>query len=170
MTAIIAGLAALLVMGAFLWLKPSPRDQYLSKLRSEALVQGFRIGSLRIPDTSEYGRVHTSYIIVTLYQLTTVIHESSESNFSVTRTTGESGAYLPDGWQWISRNKVTDQQYGQLRDFLTKLPVSVQLVTSDQQSVGLSWDEKDANVSFDQIKTWLQAVAKFSDKKLISTG
>ena len=70
-------LAVLLLVGSFMWLKPSPRDQFLAKLRSRALAQGFSLGSLRVPDTSAHGRVNQRFQIVTLYQLPVQLSTSS---------------------------------------------------------------------------------------------
>jgi len=169
MAAVIAVLATFVVAGAFLWLKPSPRDQHLAKLRSDALIQGFRIASLRIPDTSEYGRVNNQYKIVTVYQVSTVLHEGTDLEFTVLRTTGESGAYLPTGWCWDRRTDLTEHHYQQIAEVLAKLPLSIDVISLSSDSIALSWDEKDPNLTFDELKKTLKHIADFTNQKLLVT-
>jgi hypothetical protein len=168
MTALFIIIPILIVAGAFLWMRPSPRDQQLAKLRSAALVNGLRIGSLKVPDTSEYGRVNAKNVIVTIYQLSLELLEAKTSSFVVLRTSGEAGAYLPNGWAWEQRDCILEGQYSLLSDLLENLPMSVTAVCLDNEHASLSWDEFDETVTFDDIKTWLGSVAVGFNRKLVS--
>lgn len=159
MGALILILPILVVAGAFMWLKPSKREQELAKLRSNALVRGLRIGSLKVPDLSEYGRINQKQEIVTIYQKSLREPRDETSRFTVVRTTGESGAYLPDEWAWHQRHLLDEAQYGVLADWLRKLPESVTVVALARDSVALSWDERDPGVSFDTLEGWLDELA-----------
>lgn len=150
MTMILAVLVPILVIvGAFMWMKPSKRDQYLAKLRSDAIGYGFRMGSLRVPDLTEYGRVNERYEIVTLYQKSLIVDKEEHPTLTVLRTTGQSGAYLPSGWQWERRTGISDKQYQALSNLLEGLPMSINTIDISRDTLGLSWDEQDDNISFD---------------------
>lgn len=163
-------LAVLLLVGSFMWLKPSPRDKYLAKLRSSALAQGFSLGSLRVPDTSANGRVNQRFQIVTLYQLPVQLSANSGGRFTVLRTTGEAGAYLPDGWIWDERDGLNESQYHHLKDILTALPLSVQVISLSSGSVGLSWDERDPELSFERLKWVLAEITLMAQQKLVGAA
>lgn len=150
----------LIVAGAFLWLKPSPRDQYLAKLRSNALVQGFRISSLKVPDLSEFGRVNDKKEIVTLYEKGLQLEKDSLPRFTVLRTTGESGVFLPDGWAWDIRTNLQDEHYRVIASTIAILPSSVSLLSLMGAAVAVSWDEKDQEVTFDLLNEILAKLAQ----------
>jgi len=152
-------LPVLIVAGAFLWLKPSPRDQFLAKLRSGALQQGFKISSLKVPDLSEFGRVNNKYEIVTLYEKGLRLENGSLPQFTVVRTSGECGAYLPEGWAWDKRIHLNEAQYVLIADKLAKLPQSISVVCLMNESVAVSWDEKDPNITFEILNTELSKLA-----------
>lgn len=159
MASIIAVLSILVVAGAFMWLQPSARDKYLARLRSEAITSGFLIGSIRLPDTSEYGRVKSLYRIETLYQLSIELIDDDNVAFTVVRTSGESGAFLPDGWTWEHRASMNQSVYQAVSALLVNLPLSVEAVVVKKDTVGLVWDEKSPELTLDWIKTKLTAVA-----------
>ena len=160
-------LPILVVAGAFMWMQPSKRDQHLAKMRSEALVNGFRIDSLRVPDTSEFGRVNQKHQIVTLYQRSTEIESSSHLDVTIMRTSGEHGAYLPKGWMWDARSGVSESQTQQLAEFVLTLPESVTVLRIARDSIGVSWDEKDPGIDFKQLKEWLGVIAGIFNKVVI---
>ncbi len=168
MSALFVILPILIVAGAFLWLKPSPRDQFLAKLRSEALARGFRVTSLKVPDTSEFGRVNQKQQIVTLYQKGLRLVDGEVPEFIVLRTTGESGAYLPPGWTWDLRRHLSAEHYAYLAEFVTQLPDSISVVSLSKDAVSVCWDEKDAAVTFDNLTLWLKDVANGFKKELIT--
>jgi hypothetical protein len=167
MTAIFVIVPILIVAGAFLWMRPSPRDQQLAKLRSQALVNGLRLASVKVPDTSEFGRVNDVQTIITIYQISLVLIEADTCSFIVLRTTGESGAYLPEGWQWVQRTQMTEANYRALNGFLSNLPASVSAISLDSEHVSLNWDELDESITFAQIKSWLSEVAVFFNRQLV---
>lgn len=160
-------LPLLIVVGSFMWLKPSPRDQHLSQLRSDALGDGFRIGSLRVPVLSEYGRVNEQFEIVTLYQKSLRVDDAVKPTFTVVRTTGESGAYLPNGWQWDGRSDLTDAHYAALKRLLETLPESLSVIDVSRELIGISWDEKDPNVTFDSLRGVVTELCSSLDLALI---
>jgi len=163
-------LAILLITGSFMWLKPSPRDQFLAKLRAKALTQGFRLGSLRVPDTSDYGRVKERFQMVTLYSLPLQLAAGPSCRFTVLRTSGEAGTYLPEGWAWDERQGLSETQYEQLHRVLTSLPASIQLISLSSGSISLNWDEKDPEMSFERMRAMLVDVAQVAQQELIAAS
>jgi hypothetical protein len=167
MSFLIVVLPILVVAGAFVWLRPSHREQHLAKLRSDALVEGMRIGSLIVPDTSEYGRVNEKSIIVTLYQRSLIYKEGELSSFTALRTTGESGIFLPEGWTWDGRTNISEKEHSSLSELVRSLPPSITALSLNSDSVSLSWDEKDPELSFDALKRHLSSIAQIFARDLI---
>lgn len=160
MAPLIAILSVFVVAGAFMWMQPSKRDKHLSKLRSSAITNGFLIGSIKLPDTSEYGRVNQVFQIQTLYQRSLEIQEETEMSFTALRTTGEHGIYLPEGWDWNHRKNLQESQYQSIAAFLKELPQSVSAIVLTKNTVGLVWDEKDPDMTLEQIKSLLIQAAE----------
>ena len=167
MTYLVFILPVLVIIGAFMWLKPSPRDQRLAQLRSNALISGFRITSLKVNDNSEQGRVNQTQQIVTLYEVSLVPSKESLSEFIVQRTSGESGAYLPSGWAWEARSELSAEHYQALADLLASLPEAINLLALNRSAVGLCWDEMDEAVAYDQLKQPLLACAQIFARQLV---
>ncbi len=159
--------AVLILVGAFTWMRPSLHDQRLAKLRTNALVNGFRVTSLKVQDSTEHGRVNHLRQIVTVYQIALVLDEVGAETFTVQRTSGESGAYLPDGWSWEARHGLTDQQYQSLNAFLTSLPDFISVVSLQVDSVGLSWDESNEDITFTGIKNYLTSCASIFQRQVL---
>ncbi|EAR08033.1 hypothetical protein [Reinekea blandensis] len=159
MSGLVVILPILIIAGAFMWLRPSKRDQELSQLRSEALIRGFRVGSLKVPDTSEHGRIEQKFQIVTVYQKTLTVPREQTPAFVAVRSTGEPGIFLPDGWIWHERLLLDEPQYQVISDFLQQLPESVSVVSLRKDAVAISWDEKDPAVSFDVLDQWLKQLS-----------
>ncbi|TXR53431.1 hypothetical protein [Reinekea thalattae] len=174
MDLLIAICSSLLVIGAFLWLKPSKRDQHLAQLRSSAIAQGFLIGSIKLPDTSEYGRVNQRNSIETLYRLALEVDPQANDSphdrlaFTILRTSGESGIYLPNGWAWQQRQNVTETHYQRLAQRLAKVPEEVTALVVNDAFVGLVWNENTKEVSLQQLAELLSQLAADCDLVLIN--
>lgn len=167
MGSLIVILPILVIAGAFMWLRPSKRDQELARLRSEALVRGFRLSSLKVPDMSEYGRIEHKKAIVTVYQKTLSVPKEDTPAFVAVRSTGESGIYLPDGWAWHERHQLTETHYQHISTLLSAFPASVSVVAMGRDYVALSWDERDPEVSFDHLEQWLVSLAQAFKRAVI---
>lgn len=168
MTALFIIVPILIVAGAFMWLKPSKRDQHLAKLRADALASGLKISSLKIPDTTEYGRVKQLNRIVTLYEMPLRLDKQRLSRFTLIRTSADSGVFLPEGWAWHERNELSEADYDFLHSWLAQLPAGVEAVHLGADSVGLSWDEFDTDISFDHLGQWQQHIARHFQRQPLS--
>lgn len=163
---LIAVLAMLMLVGSFMWMRPSARDQFLAKLRSQALMSGFRISSLKIPNTTELGRIDDSKEIVTIYVKNLALVKTPTQPYTVIRTTGEAGIYLPEGWQWHERVGLSEPLMHSIAAFVDTLPLSVTVVSVDITQAAISWDEKDPSITFERLSNWLTAAAKLINRKI----
>lgn len=137
--------AILTVAGAFMWLKPSPHDRHLTRLRSAAISEGLKLYSLKVPDTSVEGRIGEKHELRTVYRLPHGFAKDGAPSFTVLRTTGVASAFLPDGWIWADDKRPSDALKQRLVSFLNDLPEQYDLVDGQPDGVGLGWDERDAN-------------------------
>lgn len=134
--------AILVLAGAFLWLKPSPRDRHLNTLRTAALSAGFKLDSIRIPDTSIEGRLAEKSSLITLYRLLHRFEKGKAPRFTVQRTTGVSSAFLPDGWKWADQHRPSEAVTQDLHEVLIGLPDQYLVLDAQPDGVGLVWDER----------------------------
>lgn len=134
--------AMVILTGAFMWLKPSPRDQHLNTLRSAALTEGFKLASIRIPDTSIEGRLADKASLATLYRILHSFDKGKAPRFTVQRTTGVSNAFLPDGWRWADQRRPSEAVTQVLHDILIELPETYLVLDAQPDGVGLAWDER----------------------------
>lgn len=138
--------AILTLAGAFMWLKPSARDRHLNQLRTQALTEGLKLQSVRLPDTSVDGRLNDKKELLTIYRLIHHFDKHQAPFFTVQRTTGVSSAFLPDGWKWADDHRPPEAQRQAIADFLEGLPEHYRVIDARPDGVGLSWDE-DAGIS-----------------------
>ena len=129
-------------------------------------MSGFRISSLKIPNTSELGRIDDSKEIVTIYLKNLTVVKHPPPHYTVIRTSGEAGIYLPDGWQWHERVGLSEELMNRIAGFVVTLPNSVSVVTVDKTQAAISWDEKDPLVTFQQLSNWLTAAAKLTNRNI----
>lgn len=154
-------IAAILVLaGAFLWLKPSPRDRHLNTLRTKAMTEGFKLQSIRLPDTSVSGRLDERKELRTLYRLLHHFDKSHAPFFTVVRTTGVANAFLPEGWTWTDSNRPPEGVQERLTAFLERLPENVTAIDARPDGVGLVWDERGAAGELPILRETLEELVK----------
>lgn len=137
--------AILVLVGSFLWLKPSKRDRRLNTLRAKAIAKGFKLQSIRLPDTSVDGRVADRKQLVTLYRLPHHFDKEGAPFFTVMRTTGVANAFLPDGWTWADKHRPPTDKQQRLADFLERQPPNILVIDARPDGVGVVWDEEDSS-------------------------
>jgi len=108
--------------------------------------------------------------MVTLYSLPLQLAAGPSCRFTVLRTSGEAGTYLPEGWAWDERQGLSETQYEQLHRVLTSLPASIQLISLSSGSISLNWDEKDPEMSFERMRAMLVDVAQVAQQELIAAS
>lgn len=162
--------AILILVGSFMWFRPSLRDQYLTKLRAEALRNGFRLGTIKIPDYTDAGLVNDSHTLVTVYYKGLTFLKTDEPlRFTIARTEGDSGIFLPDHWAWVERAQLTKSMQSDLNALLMELPNSVEATTVNNQQVGLSWSEREGALELSDISRLLQRLAHVIGRQINGT-
>lgn len=151
-TAILLIAASLLMIGAFMWVKPSPRDKHLAMLRAQALKEGLKVHTIKLDDTSEFGRVEGKQLMLAVYCLPHLFEKNSGMAFTVLRTTGVGGAFLPDGWKWSNHRRAPDWAKAALCAYLESLPDSWLALEVRMNSVGAVWDERGSADELPRLK------------------
>ena len=151
-TAVLLIAASLLMIGAFLWVKPSPRDKHLAMLRAQALNEGLKVHTIKLDDTSEYGRVEAKRLMLAVYCQPHQFEKNSGMAFTVLRTTGESGAFLPGYWKWANHRRAPEAVRAALAEFIETLPTSYIALEVRMNSVGIVWDERGSPDELPRLK------------------
>lgn len=145
----------LVIVGAVLWVKPSPRERRLAQLRQQALMDGFKVQQRRVPDLSIEGRVNGQETHLTFYR------KYCKSNFdqiyNILRTTGESGIHLPVGWIWEENLRLPENKRSPVQHLLSELPESVLGIELAPDYVGVAWDERSKD-TYPQIVELLRQI------------
>ncbi|MHA7878192.1 MAG: hypothetical protein ACX931_00240 [Saccharospirillum sp.] len=142
LTALILFGAAMVVIGAFMWVKPSPRDKHLAMLRAQALREGLKVHSIKLDDTSLDGRVEGKRLMLAVYCLPHAFDQTADMAFTVLRTSGVGGAFLPDGWKWASHRRAPEPYRADLTAFIETLPEAYLALEVRMNSVGVVWNER----------------------------
>jgi hypothetical protein len=149
-----------ILVGAFMWVKPSPRDRRLNALRNAAIQSGFKLSSIKVPDTSIEGRLAEKSSLITLYRLIHHFSKDQTPGFTVQRTTGVSSAFLPDGWKWADEHRPPEAFTTELHAVLTDLPEAYLVVDAQPDGVGLVWDERGDAETLPAIRETLERLIK----------
>ena len=158
---LIIAISIALVVGGMAWVRPSPRQSFLAKLRMQALQQGYKVAQIRVSDTTVLGRVNDESIAVIVYRL--FLSEAQQLPLAqgglILRTSGESGIYLPDGWTWADKKPLSREFIEPLCAFIAALLPSVTGIELNDKSIGLIWNERadisEINAEFEKFKTAL---------------
>ena len=146
-------LSALMIIGALLWVKPSPRDRRLAKLRMQAIAQGLSLRSLRIDDLSIEGRVHQRSLWVTAYGCRFQSPLCQPVYWQLQRSSGTASAHLPKGWVWIEKPSPDQQAIAQqLAHWLRDMPDAIGGIALTSHDCSWVWDEHSSDF-LDQLTT-----------------
>ena len=116
---LVLGLVALSMFGSIYWLKPSPRDTRLAKLRFDAIKQGLQVRQFTFkPDAAKTGV--RDDITGTTYTLQRPgSSQGGAFRFRVAGQPGWENDGLPDGLSWHDQGSADDAR--QLREALPQL-------------------------------------------------
>ena len=159
--------AACLIIGSFSYMKPTPKQKREAKIRMKAIHLGLRIKQLNMPDLSITGRVNKTKAPLVFFQLHVPAKVGAEKRIEITnkwiiqRTTGESGIYLKEGWDWNLRsteNKVVTF----LDDFLKTQNEHIQAIEVNSYYVAISWNERPNDEYIEVLMKDLETLMQFS--------
>ncbi|WP_119395631.1 hypothetical protein [Salinibius halmophilus] len=154
---IITGLAFAVVVGAWLWLRPSPRERRINKLHTDAFANGLKLRYESLPDMSNEGRVREAKKPFTFFNRE-FKEKQAWPSYTLLRTQGESSKYLPVGW-YLQQGEKLDRDVIEQHLFakLAQLPEEVVAVTQWPLGIGIAIDER-RELEIEQIKQWLDII------------
>lgn len=154
---IVTALAMAVIVGALLWLRPSPREKRINTLHTAAFANGLKLRYESLPDMTADGRVREAKTAFTFFN-----REYQEKqgwpSYTVIRTEGECSKYLPEGW-FLHHGAQLDRDTIErnLFDKLAQMPMEVTGVTQWPLGYGLAIDERK-DIDVEQIKQWLDTL------------
>lgn len=130
-----------IAFGGLAHLLPPKSERVRNRIKELALSHGFQLYSRKVPCGSVEGRVQGDSYLRTFYARKQQ-PEWDLPEFMVFRTTGASGNYLPDGWDWGG-----EQYHRQLGEQLLPLlqqlgPRFDALAFDRQRGLALRWREE----------------------------
>lgn len=168
-----------LVVGPLMWLRPTPRDRQLERLRGHARRRGLNVSIREIPDpdprpqdrVSSGGRLLQPSLNVALYQLPLRLPGSVEARhapvWEVIRLRRDvrsdveeamSAGLLP-GWRFSRPGlPLIDSVVGRLSGLLAGAPRGTAKVEGDAGAVGLYWHERGDTDEVDAIADLLESL------------
>ncbi len=176
---IIIAFTIALVVGPLMWLRPTPRDRQLERLRSHARSRGLNISIREIPDpdprpqdrVSSGGKLLQPSLNVALYQLPLRLPGSIEArhapDWEVIRlrhdvrseVEEEMSAGLLPGWRFSRPGlPLIETVVGRLSQALATAPRGTAKVEGDAATVGLYWHERGAEDEVDAIGDLLESL------------
>ncbi|MCC5888104.1 MAG: hypothetical protein JJT88_16845 [Gammaproteobacteria bacterium] len=176
---IIIAFTIALVVGPLMWLRPTPRDRQLERLRGHARKRGLNISIREIPDpdprpqdrVSSGGKVLQPSLNVALYQLPLRLPGRVEGrhapDWEVIRlrhdvrsdVEDEVSAGLLSGWRFSRPGlPLIEGVVGRLSELLAGAPRGTAKVEGDASTVGLYWHERGAEAEVDAIADLLEAL------------
>lgn len=154
MAIFVTALALAVIIGAWLWLRPSTREKRVNQLQTQAFAHGLKLRYETLPDMSIEGRIRQDKRAFTFFNRQFKDKQGWPA-YTVLRTTGDSSKYLPDGWflqhgEQLSRADMDER----LHSKLAALPAPVIAVTQWSFGYGLAIDE-GYEVEIEDILQWL---------------
>jgi len=153
------------LIGSMMWVMPTPRQRFQSRLRLDARKQGFQVSLARLKLPRAQGEMEGDERSVPLYRYRRDNLERKErDNFvgwSVGRVNALANTGLPEGWSWINGESTLDsKRLEALRQWLETLSASVEAVESDAMHLALYWREPEVPGALEALaQSAAQAVA-----------
>lgn len=176
---IIIAFTVALVVGPLMWLRPTPRDRQLERLRGQGRRLGLNISIKEIPDpdprpqdrVSSGGKLLQPRLNVALYALPLRLPASVEARHAPqwevirlrhdvrSEVEEEGSAGLLPGWRFSRPGlPLVESVVGPLSKLLAVAPRGTVKVEGDAQSVGLYWHERGSEAEVDAIAELLEAL------------
>lgn len=148
-----------LILGPIAMLKPKPAQKRKEALRQYAASKGLRFTLRKLPklktDIEEPG-VSPVYYLAPTAQLQLL------PTWILIRTQYEHEGNFYRAWDWLNEHRPSQTVSGKLRDYLSQLPDSINVITQGEAGTSVFWNEKEGNDIVDllvQMLSELQSVA-----------
>lgn len=145
------------LIGSMMWVMPSPRQRFQSKLRLDARKYGFQVQLSHLTLPRAKGEVESETISIPAYRLLrgdTV--DRKERNvwidWKIARIEALANEGLPNGWTWIKGERaLSASKLTQLSRWLEDLPAEVVAVESTALHLMLFWREPEREGALDEL-------------------
>lgn len=141
---IFVGLAVALIVGPIMMMRPTGRQQQLSRLRTEALSLGLSTSLQKLPKGLS---VHKYPEQVAVYQKRWQQRRFSGSDVTLLRLEFSHELHFCDHWDWQGDTKNTLLLNDELKQLLNTIDDSVIAVTINHIGLGLHWLEKSIAIN-----------------------
>ena len=136
------------LIGSMMWVMPSPRQRFQSKLRLNARKFGFNVSLAHIKFPRAQGEIEGEVRHLPVYRkVRTNLHKKARQgwqDWSVCRVISQAKTGLPEGWSWIKGEfEIKAPKCEQLSAWLETLPREVVAVESTNLHLSLYWTEPD---------------------------
>ena len=144
------------LIGSMMWVMPSPRQRFQSKLRLEARKHGFQVQLSRLELPRAQGETETEAINVPAYRLLRGALPKGErekwTEWSVGRVDAFANEGLPEGWSWIKGERTLNPaKLAFVSQWLKTLPKEVEAVESTAIHLSLYWREPERAGALDEL-------------------
>lgn len=144
------------LIGSMMWVMPSPRQRFQSKLRMDARKLGFQVSLKHLKLPRGQGETEGDERNLPLYRFARTNLDRKEreqfAGWSVARVNALANIGLPQGWSWIrGESELNSGRLKKLSDWLEGLPQEVIAVESEAHSLGLYWTEPQSEGALDRL-------------------
>ncbi len=139
-------LIMLSLVGSMMWVMPSPRQRFQSKLRLEARKYGFNVSLAQLVFPRATGEVEPEKRNLPVYRMLRNNLEKAERNdwqeWAVARVVSQSNTGLPTGWSWIRGEfEFKSPKLEHIAEWVEALPDEIVAVESNGLQLSLYWTE-----------------------------
>lgn len=129
-----------MVVGPIMMFRPSGRDRYLASIRQQAVELGIRVKL--IPDLEGHKKTAA-------YSLSFPSKQNlPRKTWVLLRASYEHDVHFYKDWDWAKgSNKVGENMWADIREFLSELPPCIVGVELAPHSLSLYWSESDWTVN-----------------------
>lgn len=149
------------LIGSMMWVMPTARQRFQSKLRLEARKHGFQVtlGKLSLPRAK--GETEGEELNTPLYRYSRTGLERKERDqfvgWAVARLDSMAQDGLPEGWSWVRGERTLPaKRLQQLSDWLVSLPKEVDAAESDSLHLCLYWREPERAGALEELAGFAQ--------------
>jgi len=149
-------LIMLSLIGSMMWVMPSPRQRFQSKLRLDARKLGFQVQLSRLEIPRAKGEMESEVINMPAYRMLRgkLDRNAKEQwvEWMVARVDAMAADGLPEGWSWSKGERsLSAAKLNVLSDWLKQLPEEVIAVESTAIHLTLYWREPEHAGALDEL-------------------
>jgi len=149
-------LIMLSLLGSMMWVMPTPRQRFQSKLRMDARKLGFQVQLSRLEIPRAKGEMESEVVNMPAYRMLRGKLDRSEKEhwveWMVARVDAMAADGLPNGWSWVKGERsLSSAKLNALCDWLNQLPKEVVSVESTAIHLTLYWREPDRAGALDEL-------------------